>query len=62
MSDEQTYHKVKAFIEIEDPEINLVDKYCRRLIKQLETKIQTINERTKMHTIDINNLKKEIRK
>jgi|TARA_R100000049_G_C1912932_1_gene59852 hypothetical protein len=39
----------------------LEDKALRELVKILETKIETINERTKTHTIDIRDLRKAIK-
>lgn len=56
-----TQKKVKAIIEIEDPELMLIDKVARTWLRQLEEKIRTINDRTKMHTIDIKSLKDKIK-
>lgn len=39
----------------------LIDKDARQYISVLETRIETINERTKNHTIDIKNLRKELK-
>lgn len=38
---------------------NLIDKKAREMIEILMTKIDTINERTKLHTLEIRKLKKE---
>ncbi|KKN40010.1 hypothetical protein LCGC14_0737810 [marine sediment metagenome] len=42
--------------------ITLEDKEAREWLKSLNTKIEAINERTKTHTIDIQKLKKSIKK
>ena len=36
----------------------LVDKQAREMLSRLETKINTINERTKIHTLELRRLKK----
>ena len=41
--------------------MNLVDNQAREFIKILETKIITINERTKGLVIEVRNLKKELK-
>ena len=41
--------------------ITLIDNEAREMLEMLNTKIDTINERTKTHTIDIRNNKNEIR-
>ena len=41
--------------------ISLEDKPAREMISILETRIDTINERTKSHTLDIMELKKKIK-
>jgi len=38
--------------------MNLVDKEAREMLSRLETRIDTINERTKLHTLEIRRLKK----
>jgi beta-lactamase class A len=40
--------------------IEFSDNYCRELINTLLTKIETINERTKEHTLRIKKLEKEL--
>ena len=40
---------------------NLIDKEAREMLSILETRIDTINERTKNHTIDIRELRKLIK-
>jgi len=40
----------------------LIDSDARKMIMSLNTRIETINERTKNHTIDIRELRKEIKK
>ena len=42
--------------------IFLADGFARNELRRLETKIDTINERTKSHTLDIKKLEKEIKK
>lgn len=42
-------------------ECELEDKLLRDWVKKLETKIDTINERTKGHTIDIRELRKGVK-
>ena len=39
--------------------ITLEDKEAREMLSILETRIATINERTKLHTLDIRELRKE---
>lgn len=41
--------------------ISLEDKGAREFLLQLQTKIDTINQRTKRHTIDITELRKELK-
>jgi len=41
--------------------ITLEDKEAREWLQMLETKIQTINERTKTHTLEIRELKKDLK-
>lgn len=36
------------------------DEEAREMLKVIWTKVETINERTKNHTIDIRNLRKEL--
>jgi len=38
--------------------MNLVDKEAREMLSVLETRINTINERTKLHTLELRRLKK----
>jgi len=40
--------------------VTLEDKQAREFLEVLETRIQTINERTKRHTLEIKKLMKEI--
>jgi hypothetical protein len=37
------------------------DELCRKLLLKLESKVDTINERTKQHTIQIKELEKVIK-
>lgn len=53
--------KARAIIIIEDPELSLVDPVARAWLKQIDTKMQTLNNRTKMHTLDIKELKKQLK-
>ena len=39
--------------------ITLEDKGAREELRRLQTKIETLNERTKAHTLDIKRLEKE---
>jgi hypothetical protein len=39
----------------------LEDKACRQELEKLLTKVETINERTKAHTIQIRELEKKIK-
>lgn len=41
--------------------ISLADEPAREMLKSLETRIETINERTKQHTLEIRELKKQIK-
>ncbi len=41
-----------------EADTKLIDKGAREMLSILETRIETINERTKNHTIDIRKLKK----
>ena len=41
--------------------ISLEDKEAREMLMRLDTKIATINERTKTHTLDIQQLRKELK-
>ena len=41
-----------------EAETDLIDHRAREMLSILETRIETINERTKIHTIDIRKLKK----
>ena len=40
---------------------NLIDKGAWEELRRLETKIDTINERTKNHTLDISQLRKQMK-
>ena len=40
---------------------NLIDKGAWEELRRLETKIDTINERTKTHTLDISQLRKQMK-
>lgn len=55
--------KMTKKIEV-DAKISLEDKEAREMLSiletRLETRIETINERTKIHTLDIRKTKKEI--
>ena len=42
-----------------EADTDLVDHQAREMLSILETKIATINERTKIHTIDIRKLKRD---
>ena len=53
--------KMKKNKIILEAETKLIDKGAREMLSILETRIETINERTKTHTIDIRKLKKELR-
>lgn len=44
-----------------EAECELVDNPAREMLKILETRIQTINERTKNQTHEIRNLKQQIK-
>ena len=37
----------------------LIDKEAREMLEKLWTKVETLNDRTKSHTIDIQELKRE---
>ncbi len=50
--------KMKKNKIILEAETKLIDKGAREMLSILETRIETINERTKNHTIDIRKLKK----
>jgi len=39
-------------------EVNLIDKEAREWISKLHTQIETLNERTKRHTLEIKRLEK----
>lgn len=41
--------------------VEFIDEFCRNLLFKLQTKMDTINDRTKAHTIDIRELKDKIR-
>ena len=41
-------------------EANLEDKECREWLLKLNTKIETLNERTKRHTLEFSNINKKI--
>jgi hypothetical protein len=41
-------------------ETELEDKLCREILNKLITKIDTINERTKLHTREIQELQKKL--
>ena len=43
-------------------EANLEDKQAREFLNILETRILTINERTKSHTLEIKQLQKQLKK
>jgi len=43
-------------------ECELIDNGARDFLTQLSTKVDTLNERTKIHTIDIKNLRKATKK
>lgn len=43
-------------------EAELEDKGAREFLSILETRIDRINERTKQHTLDIRELRKEVKK
>ncbi len=51
--------KNKIILEVDT---DLEDNEARLWLKQLDTKVQTINERTKMHTKDIQELRRELKK
>jgi len=42
-------------------ETDFIDEGAREYLKKLETKIATLNERTKVHTLDIRELKKSLK-
>jgi len=41
--------------------MNLIDEEAREMLNILQTRIDTINERTKLHTLEIRRLKNENR-
>lgn len=42
-------------------EAELEDKQCRQMLASLWQKVDTINERTKQHTLDIRELRKKLK-
>ena len=42
-------------------DFSIEDKTARQIINQMWTKIETLNERTKNHTIEIRDLRKKIK-
>lgn len=48
-------------ITLDIDKLNLADEDCRQYTDILARKIDTINERTKSHTIEIRNLRKQLK-
>ena len=61
VDDEEMKKEMKNKIVLE-ADTELKDNELREWVNQLNTKIDTINDRTKKHTLEIKQLKKELKK
>lgn len=53
--------KLSEIIEALEDKSNSIQKNLFDMLQQLNTKIESINKRTKIHTLDIQKLEKEIK-